>query len=70
MNSDGIGFGLMISKALIEANGGRLEITSEGIDKGSVFQFTMKMRLPVADNEIPSGEYPSKLIKLGTDNED
>ena len=26
MNHDGIGFGLMISKALIEANGGKLKI--------------------------------------------
>ena len=32
MNSEGVGLGLMVSKALIEANGGRLEIRSEGID--------------------------------------
>ena len=37
MNSDGVGFGLMISKSLIEANGGQLKIASEGINKGSVF---------------------------------
>ena len=43
MNSEGVGFGLMISKALIEANEGVLKIASEGIGKGSVFQFTMKM---------------------------
>ena len=43
MNTDGIGLGLMISKALIEANGGKLKIASKGIDRGSVFDFTMSM---------------------------
>lgn len=55
MNSEGVGFGLMISKALIEANGGQLKIASEGINKGSVFQFTMKMQLPVAAANCGSG---------------
>ena len=50
MNNDGIGLGLMISKALIEHNGGRLQIQSDGADKGSVFSFTMKMLKK--DNEI------------------
>ena len=43
MNSEGVGLGLMISKALIEANEGQLSIQSEGVDKGSIFTFTMKM---------------------------
>ena len=43
MNSDGIGLGLMISKALIEVNEGKLYINSEGVQKGSVFTFTMRM---------------------------
>ena len=43
MNSEGIGLGLMISKALIEVNDGKLYINSEGVEKGSVFTFTMKM---------------------------
>ena len=54
MNSEGVGFVLMISKALIEANGGQLTIASEGIKKGSVFQFTMKMQLPVAETNCSS----------------
>ena len=45
MNSDGIGLGLMISKALIEKNGGELSIHSDGIDQGSVFAFSMKMSM-------------------------
>ena len=43
MNSDGIGLGLMISKALIEKNGGELSIYSDCINLGSVFAFSMKM---------------------------
>ena len=46
MNHEGIGLGLMISEALIEANGGKLEIESEGVGYGSVFTFTMTMSLP------------------------
>jgi len=36
----------MISKVLIEANGGKLDIISKGINRGSVFAFTMKMSIP------------------------
>ena len=43
MNSEGTGLGLMISKALIEVNEGKLYINSEGVEKGSVFTFTMRM---------------------------
>ena len=43
MNNTGIGLGLKISKALIEANGGQLQIASDGIDQGTVFAFDMKM---------------------------
>ena len=35
MNSDGIGLGLMISKHLVEANGGKLLFTSDGSNKGA-----------------------------------
>ena len=43
MNHEGIGLGLMVSKALVEKNGGKLDIFSKGIDKGSIFTFSMKM---------------------------
>ena len=43
MNCEGVGLGLMISKALVEANGGQLKIESEGVGMGSYFMFTMKM---------------------------
>ena len=37
----GSGIGLTISKALVEAMGGRMEVTSPGPDKGSSFSFTL-----------------------------
>ena len=43
MNHEGIGLGLMISKALVEKNGGKLDIFSKGINQGSTFTFSMKM---------------------------
>lgn len=49
MNSEGIGLGLMISKGLVELNGGALDIFSEGIDLGSTIKFTMDMPIPQID---------------------
>jgi len=51
INSEGIGLGLMISKALVDRNGGRLEIHSKGIDRGSTFAFSMQMS-EVNENEL------------------
>ena len=59
INSDGIGLGLMISKALIEKTGGKLDIFSEGIDRGSVFAFSMnmaKVHQAKADPQVISAE--------------
>lgn len=58
MNSEGIGLGLMISKALVEHNEGQINAFSEGINKGSVFIFSMSMdtslhpSIEQAENEI------------------
>ena len=43
INSEGIGMGLMICQKLVELNEGKIFVESEGINKGSVFTFSMKM---------------------------
>ena len=45
-NSEGIGMGLMISKNLVEINGGTISVHSDGEEMGSVFSFTMQMKIP------------------------
>ena len=42
----GSGLGMMLSKAIIEAHGGKIWLTSEGIGKGSTFAFA----LPIAND--------------------
>ena len=51
-NNDGIGMGLMISKNLIEINGGTISVHSDGEEEGSVFSFTMRMKLPKPNKKL------------------
>jgi signal transduction histidine kinase len=37
----GTGLGLYLSKSLIELEGGKIWATSEGVNKGSTFNFTL-----------------------------
>ena len=43
LNHEGIGLGLTIVKQIIELSGGRIAVHSDGINKGSIFYFTMIM---------------------------
>ena len=45
--------GLMVCKKLIDLNGGAIEVYSSGREKGSIFTFTMKMRM-LTKNELNS----------------
>ena len=42
-NVSGTGLGLSISKSIIELHGGQIWAYSEGLDKGSVFSFTIPL---------------------------
>ena len=55
MNSEGIGLGLLISKGLIESNGGQLRVYSEGPNNGTQFMFNMDMT-KVQDLILPNAE--------------
>ena len=53
-NSEGIGLGLTFCKQLVEINEGEIKVDSNGVDKGSSFQFTMKMRPEEQDSDSES----------------
>ena len=43
MNHEGIGLGLTIVKSIVEQHDGVIDVHSDGVGKGSVFQFKMQM---------------------------
>ena len=43
MNSCGIGLGLTIVRQIIETHDGEINASSEGVGKGSMFTFDMKI---------------------------
>ena len=53
INNEGIGLGLTIVKQIVETSGGFIDVKSEGVGKGSLFFFTMKMQA-VVENENTS----------------
>ena len=43
-NEEGTGIGLAICKKIVECSGGQMHVYSEGLNHGSMFTFTMKMK--------------------------
>jgi signal transduction histidine kinase len=62
----GLGLGLYISRAIIDAHGGRIWATENAVDgTGSVFGFRIpRLALPIAPSEIaPTGEPPPFVLR-------
>ena len=54
--TSGSGLGLWITKAFISANGGKVEVESDGVDRGT----TVSIHLPMSAEEImPEAENPT-----------
>ncbi len=54
----GMGLGLYISRRLAEAHGGRLEVSSDGLGRGSVFTLWLPA-IPVSVQQVPLEEIPA-----------
>ena len=66
MNSSGIGMGLMICKNLVQKNGGTISVHSDGINKGSIFTFTMQIESSheSMDEVVNSNNYGDPCLQL------
>ena len=55
----GLGLGLAISKALVELHGGRIEVHSNGRDKGATFRVRLPLTAPAGQPKHPGRPSPA-----------
>ena len=58
-NSEGIGLGLNIVRTIIEKSGGKINVHSDGVNKGSTFYFNIPMKAGTKEQYM--------LLRSGTD---
>jgi CheY-like chemotaxis protein len=72
----GLGIGLALAKGLIELHGGRIEVSSPGLGRGSVFSVRLPIGTLAAPSETGSGVLPdqgastSRRVLIADDNHD
>ncbi len=71
----GLGLGLMIAKALVEAQGGTIDVESAGADQGATFvvRLPLSRREPSTSPGTPAGPEPAAVVRrivVIEDNED
>jgi signal transduction histidine kinase/CheY-like chemotaxis protein len=60
----GLGLGLAISKAMVDAHGGKIRVESEGKDKGTTITLTLKtVAPPIATDNGAAAEPPAGVVR-------
>jgi signal transduction histidine kinase len=62
LHPDGSGLGLYIAKKIIEGNNGEINVISQGLNKGSVFSFTLPIYKNQATDQKPYTSRDQKVI--------
>ena len=62
LHPDGSGLGLYIAKKIIEGNNGEINVISQGVNKGSVFSFTLPIYKNQTTDQKPYASRDQKVI--------
>ena len=58
----GTGLGLPLTRRLVELQGGRIRVESDGAGRGSTFSFTLPLRLFDSEDKTVSGQLPDRRL--------